>query len=870
MYKQNRGYSSVGRAIGSQSIGLGFESPYLQKLNGFIYMIIFLFILAVMLIFLIRLAVKNNKMIKKIDRQNRLLNTVNQVSSVLLETEPLTNLQSDTDLFDDTIKKSMGYMAEAVGVDRICIWINSNDVYRLCFALYYEWENGVFRSRAKNGILAPNIYFNDHPGWNETLSQGNCINSLARNMSATEQAELAPRNILSLFVVPVFFHDKFWGYVGFDNCRKERLVKESEMLILRSASRMIANTVIRNDMTQNLIDTTRQLEIAKEQAEQSSRTKSTFLSHMSHEIRTPMNAILGIAEIQLQKETLLPEISETFGKIYESGELLLNIINDILDFSKIESGKLELASVKYNLPGLINDTTQLNRLRYESKPIEFSLQLDANIPLELIGDELRIKQVLNNILSNAYKYTDKGKIEFFVSVESGRMKAGEPKNVFLVFRISDTGQGMTEEQLGKLFEEYVRFNLNKNRTIVGSGLGMSITKRLVELMNGEIIVESVPDSGSVFTVRLPQECSGPEICGEIIINKLKNFNFQNNVMLKKMQFVREYMPYGSVLVVDDVESNMYVAKGLLLPYGIKIDAAYNAFDAIEKIKNGNVYDIIFMDHMMPKMDGIEAVKVIRGMGYTQPIVALTANALTGRAKMFLENGFDSFLSKPIDSRELNVTLNEFIKSRKPPEVVEAARRMTPAERAVWQNQILSGEDPRASRIDFFFVRDAENAVNILENCNISDLQTELYITTVHGIKSALANIGEKELSIVAFELESAARQRNLIFLSERTPAFVNALKMLVTKYKSAEDNNDDISGGDSVSEENNVFLHEKLNIIKTAGAAYDKKAAKAAIDELKTKTWPKQINAIINNITVHLLHSDFTDIDELIDKFFSD
>jgi len=846
---------------------------YSKKITSdrFFYMLIFIAVLSVLLVIFILLLFKYNKMIIKIDRQKELFNIVNQVSSVLLEPEPQLDLQSYKDHFEESINQSMGILAKAINVDRICIWINKDkEKNRLCFYLGFQWERGIFKSHSKKDELAPDLYFDEHPVWNNILSQGNCINSNVCDMSPKEQAELKPRNILSLFVVPVFFHDSLWGFVGFDNCCKERIIADNEVLILRSASRMIANTVIRNDMTE-------QLEIAKDQAEQSNRSKSIFLSHMSHEIRTPMNAILGIAEIQLQKETLkfdrvvsadeesFQDISEAFEKIYESGNLLLNIINDILDLSKIESGKLEIFPIKYDIPSFINDTVQINRLRYESKPIEFSLHISENMPLDLIGDVLRIRQVLNNILSNAFKYTDQGKIEFFVSVEPDRF---QKDNVTLIFRVSDTGQGMTEEQLSRIFEEYTRFNIEINRTTVGAGLGMSISKRLIELMNGEIYIESVPGKGSVFTVRIPQKRAGNEIINRELISKLKTFNFHSSIITKKVQFLREYMPYGSVLVVDDVESNIYVAKGMMIPYGLKIDTASSGFEAIRKIEENNVYDIIFMDHMMPKMDGIETVKIIREKGYNYPIIALTANALVGRKKMFLQNGFDSFISKPIDSRELDFILIEFIKNKKPEEVVEAARRVSVAERAALQREAWNITDTKAFRIIDFFIRDAENAVKVLENINLNDNEINAYITAIHGIKSALANIGEKEFSLIASKLEEAGRNRNYELLSNATPAFINTLKNLIENFKTSDNNNHEkVSDNDSDIEINQALLNEKLKEIKNACSVYDKKTAKAALDVLKKENLSGTIKKLLNDISVHLLHSEFTEIEELIFQY---
>ncbi|MDR0448036.1 MAG: response regulator, partial [Treponema sp.] len=267
--------------------------------------------------------------------------------------------------------------------------------------------------------------------------------------------------------------------------------------------------------TDNVTETVRlhqDLKDALQTARNANHTKSTFLANMSHEIRSPMNAILGITEILLQKEALEPDIKEALYKVYSSGEMLLHIINDILDLSKIEAGKLELILAEYSIASLINDVVQLNMMRFESKPVKFILQVDESVPSAVIGDELRIKQILNNLLSNAAKYTQKGEVLLSVSAdsraeggeESDLMSGGE-KDVTLIFRVQDTGQGMTAEQISKLFDDYIRFNVEANRTTEGTGLGMGITQNLLLLMNGNIVVNSEPDKGSTFTVQIPQQ-----------------------------------------------------------------------------------------------------------------------------------------------------------------------------------------------------------------------------------------------------------------------------------------------------------------------------------------------------------------------------
>ncbi|MDR2595929.1 MAG: response regulator [Treponema sp.] len=603
--------------------------------------------------------------------------------------------------------------------------------------------------------------------------------------------------------------------------------------------------------------------LAKKQAdaESANAAKTAFLAKVSHEIRTPMNAILGITEIQLQDETLSNDMQEALSRIYNSGYLLLGLINDILDLSKIEAGKLEIIPINYDVPSLINDTVHLNIMRFDSKPIVFDLHLDENIPLTLFGDELRIKQILNNLLSNAFKYTDAGNVSLSIAVEP----SDKPFMITLLFHVSDTGQGMTREQLDKLFDEYTRFNLEANRATEGAGLGMNITKRLVDLMNGEISVESEQGKGSVFTVRLPQGIVDNGVLGKAMVENLMLFRLGKMSQMKKApQVVREYMPYGKVLIVDDVETNLYVAKGLMSPYGLTIDTAESGFEAIEKIKVGASYDIIFMDHFMPKMDGIEAAKKIRDLGYTQPIIALTANALTGQAEVFMENGFDGFISKPIDIHQLNAVLNKLVRDRYPVETVEAARQKN--------NMRKSSNQPSVNKeLTKIFIRDAEKAFALLGTIfeklnNYGEEDIQLYIINVHAIKSALANIGETGLSALAAKLEKAGRERDITLLSEETPAFLTALRTVIEKNKLIRDKIDN-KDADQDRYDDLVYLHEKLAVIKEACTEQDKKTAKDTLSLLRQKSWPQSIMELLETMAEHLLHSEFTEVANLAQDY---
>jgi len=394
--------------------------------------------------------------------------------------------------------------------------------------------------------------------------------------------------------------------------------------------------------------------------EAANQSKSNFLAIMSHEIRTPLNAILGITQIEMQNENISERHMSAYEKIHSSGINLLGIINDILDLTKIETGKMELIPFEYDVPSLINDAIQLNIVRIGSKPIEFKLTVDENLPVKLYGDEIRVKQILNNLLSNAIKYTEKGQIHLSVK----HIIINE--NIMLVFSVSDTGQGMKEEDRKKIFDEYARFNMAANRSIEGTGLGLNIIKRIVEMMEGEISVESEFGKGSTFTVTIKQQSADNSPIGEDMAQQLSNFTFINKKQ-NKQEITKELMPYGSVLVVDDVEINLYVACEILLSYKLEVEMADSGFAAVEKITNGKKYDVIFMDHMMPKMDGIETTKKLRELGYTGFIVALTANALVGNDRMFENNGFDGFIAKPVDIKQINRILNKFVRDKHPEE-----------------------------------------------------------------------------------------------------------------------------------------------------------------------------------------------------------
>jgi len=413
---------------------------------------------------------------------------------------------------------------------------------------------------------------------------------------------------------------------------------------------------------------TKELEEQTEIAVQANRAKSEFLATMSHELRTPLNAIIGFSEIEL-RDRLSNTDKDNITHIYQSGAALLGIIGDILDISKIEAGKLELSPEEYDTASLISDTVSLNMVRIGSKPVKFALNINGDFPRTLFGDELRVRQILNNLLSNAIKYTNEGTIT--LNIEAVKTGDKARQNMLIRFEVRDTGIGIRQEDMGKLFTGYTQLNGGTSRKIEGTGLGLTIVKKLVEMMNGSIAVKSEYGKGSCFTVEIIQAVPGEiEGIGEETAAGLRGFNY--SVFRKKDDIVYSRLPGGKVLVVDDNVANLLVTRGLLAPYGMQVDTAASGKEAIEKVQKANPrFGLIFMDHMMPEMDGVQAVSIIRAWerdscpasldldrGHV-PIVALTANALRGMKEFYLENGFDDYIAKPIDPRSLDEVIGKY-------------------------------------------------------------------------------------------------------------------------------------------------------------------------------------------------------------------
>ena len=511
----------------------------------------------------------------------------------------------------------------------------------------------------------------------------------------------------------------------------------------------------------------------RQQAEKANIAKSEFLANMSHEIRTPMNAIIGLNDI-IMEGTGDPAIYAHAKDVKSAAKNLLAIINDILDLSKVEAGKMELVYEDYYLKTVVDEVVGMMDLAASKRGLIMKYECDDTLPCRYNGDEGRIKQILINILNNAIKFTKEGYVRAYVTGRPGEQEGEE----LITFRVEDTGCGIREEDLEKIFEDFRQVDSKRNRSVEGTGLGLAIVKHLIELMGGSINVESVYGEGTAVSITIPQKIVDPRPIAEV----------RESPLAEPERAEAFTAPGVKVLVVDDNLINRKVARGFLKSYAFDLTEAESGPEAIELVRQ-NRYDIIFMDHMMPVMDGIEAAEIIRrdcGENGTAPaIIALTANAMSGMRERFLERGFQDFIAKPLDRRELGQLLARWVpEERRQAGAEEAAPGA--ADLSVFQ---IKGIDMEAA--SRYYVGDAEGFAELLELYymdgqrktgllrELADSDISHYQVEVHGLKSASANIGAMDVSNMARAQENAAAQGDTDFIARQFPALMENYEELL-------------------------------------------------------------------------------------------
>jgi len=958
----------------------------------------------------------NNRIIHEdIKHRDEMLRDVNRVAELLLTIDNSTDIES-------TIMTSLEIICKSVGAGRVTIWRNEIREGYLYHTCEYSWciDDHKQGAPVRKGLSLS--HDKNSPEWKSTLSSGNHISGPLSEMPLRDQEFLGAFGMKSIIIIPVFIDDQFWGLFSIDEFEREKNYSEDEVPILKSVSLMIANALVRSEMTREILDKSKQLDeavkrtneayeeknetlntlirilngvdamiyvtvaqtgeilfisdhmrehynldencvgricyevlqegmsercpfcpipqldinpdkvivwnekstltnrsyrntdryitwtdgrkvhlqysvdiselvAARDLAEKSNDAKSDFLATMSHEIRTRMNAIIGMTELALREE-MSDIVREHATVVKQAAVNLLSIINDILDISKIETGNMQIIPAEYSISSLINDVINIIRMRAVDSSLRFVVYLDSNLPNMLIGDETRIRQILTNILINAVKYTEKGYVSLMVSGEKT-----DSNNILLEMKVKDSGIGIKEKDLDKLFEHYYQPDSNLPKKKDGVGLGLAISHSLVDLMGGDISVESEHGKGSVFTISLPQEFLNPdklaivenpseknsilyerrEIYTESTLYTMANLGVKCDHTASSEQFfkminevhyayifisyslfmgIKEtivknsaksqivllaefgesipvgnwnvlYMPihtisaanvfngvsdrfsYNSgdkttvrftapearVLIVDDINTNLKVTNGLLIPYMMKVDLCNSGMEAIKLIKSKQ-YDIVFMDHRMPGMDGVEATEYIRALGnddarYKElPIIALTANAVSGMKEMFIEHGFNDFISKPIDTVRLDTILEKWIPKDKQTGSVSSGSSRSDDSAVLSALDKIEGLNAKkgislsGGTVEFYheilltFYEDWTEREPEIQKClEAGDLS--LYTTNVHALKGASANIGADKLSEAAYDLELAGTRGDFDFIRSNTDITLQMLKELL-------------------------------------------------------------------------------------------
>ena len=668
---------------------------------------------------------------------------------------------------------------------------------------------------------------------------------------------------------------------------RNKAIRKETIAIGQEVYRIVVKDVVRDELysgrlyildeVTDAIRYTRQVEEEREKAYEANEAKSRFLSNMSHEIRTPMNAIVGMTDIMLRDE--LPDRDrEYLNNIRNSGNALIDIINDILDFSKIESGKMEITEVSYEPLTMVNDLKMIFITRIGEKPIRLTYDIDHELPARLVGDQVRIRQIIINLVNNAIKFTEVG----YVRLKLTAKKTSEDM-IELGISIKDSGLGIRDEDKARLFDSFTQVDSVKNHSKEGTGLGLTITKQLVELMGGSIYVESQYGNGSEFFVNIPQKIDDPTPASEYHYHR------------EERSDIKFIAPDAHILIAEDNEINVKVIKGLLDPLRMRMDVAENGLNALRMITDVR-YDLVLMDHMMPVMDGVEATMKIRERGgdyYEKlPIIALTANAVQGAREELISSGMNDYVMKPVDINDLYAKIKKWLPSDlvinldEESELLEAAPEEAYSE-IPESRDITEGPGGKESEYGYLdrniglkhcgsealynevlqdFYKLIDNKAGRIETLYNEDNIDE-YTIEVHALKSVARMVGAEYLSGLALELEMAGKEGNKALIDEKTPE-------LLARYRAYKDTLSYFDEGeeDNKSEADDDKLIELLNRMKEAANTFDIDTVDEIMAELNGYRMPdeertqmiRELDALVRDVAYDDV---IKSVDEIIAKF---